>query len=212
MKKIIKYVSITSFIVLSACDGTSLREKFNFSRKGPDEFTVLSYKALSIPPNFELPDPDNINSRNNNIVQDNITISPADGIKDYKINNEILPNTGEAILLQQAGEKVRQEEDIRSLLLQDTVVKEKPKKPSILDLFFKKNKQCSKDIVVNPEADKNARDYKNKSIQVLRKDDLDHSKKTVCDIKNGVATNCEGKVISKEFSIPLSPKSSNTVK
>ncbi|MFV9875349.1 MAG: DUF3035 domain-containing protein [Rickettsiales endosymbiont of Dermacentor nuttalli] len=197
MKKIIKFISLTGFVILLGCESTGLKEKFNFSRTGPDEFTVLSYKSLSVPPDFELPNPEDISSKSNN----NITISPRDGIKEYKV----MPSTGEAFLLQQAGEKVRKEDNIRLLLEKDNIASERSKKSSILDLFFKKNKKCAKDVVLDPEADKNARDYKNKSVQILRKDNLEN-KKTVCDVKNGVATNCEGKVISKEFSIPISPK------
>lgn len=211
MKKLIKYIIVVSFVGLLGCDGTTLREKFTFSRSGPDEYSVLSYKSLAIPPNFELLDPDNINAEADSSTPGNIIMSPNNGVKDYK-STQIIPNTGEALLLEQAGQKVTKENNIRSLLEQDKTVDAKPKKASILDLFSRKNKPCAKDVVDDPEADKNTRDYKSKSVQVLRKDGLEEVKKPVCDIKNGIATNCDGTTIRKEFSIPLKPKGNNSVK
>lgn len=46
-------------LVISGCEGNSVRRTLGLTKKAPDEFMVLSRPSLTVPPEFKLAPPDN---------------------------------------------------------------------------------------------------------------------------------------------------------
>jgi len=54
MKKIL---SLALLITLTGCAGSDVKNTLGLKKKAPDEFMVMSHPALTVPPSFELPEP-----------------------------------------------------------------------------------------------------------------------------------------------------------
>lgn len=87
---------------ISACENT--RKQFDFSKKAPDEFAVMTRAPLEMPPSMQLPPPTPGAARPQELSTDEMareTVLGKDAIKKVAKENGV--SQGEAVLLQRTG-------------------------------------------------------------------------------------------------------------
>jgi len=93
---------ILAGIVLSGCENT--REQFDFSKRAPDEFAVVTRAPLELPPEYTLRPPQPGAPRPQEMTTSQQARAAVVGIESTKqIAREQNVSTGEAILLQKTG-------------------------------------------------------------------------------------------------------------
>ncbi len=154
MKKIL---SIFILIALTSCTGSDVKNTLGLRKKAPDEFMVLSRPALTVPPAFDLPEPETTSTSapkdfsNNNAKQ--ALFGASDAKKDSK------KSTAENLFLNKAGfgsaqSDIRQqlEEDARAL--EEPTPEETQEKGFFERLFEPLQLDEAPDPIVSPVAEK----------------------------------------------------------
>jgi hypothetical protein len=175
MKKIIMSLSMVLLTgSISACSGT--REQFDFSKKSPDEFAVVTRAPLEMPPNYTLRPPRPGVQR----PQENTAIDEAKqvvfGTNEIK---QVAPREvtqGESILLQKTGANTATS-DIRDIIDQETAKIVKEETSTVNKILGKAGKKIdapasvvdpikeSERIIQNKKAGKSVTDGKTPTIE-----------------------------------------------
>jgi hypothetical protein len=120
MKKIL---SLFILIALTGCTGSDVKTTLGLRKKAPDEFMVLSRPALTVPPAFDLPEPETTQTATPKDFSSNaakkVLFGAEAGNKDGK------KSTAENLFLNKAGFGSAQS-DIREQLEQDARALEEP--------------------------------------------------------------------------------------
>lgn len=152
MKKIL---SIAIAITLTACTGSEVKGALGLKKRAPDEFMVLSRPALTVPPTFDLPEPEQT------------TITPPQSVASGKAKKVLFgasnaatvgKTKAESLLLNKAGFENAQS-DIRQQLDEDVRALEEPIAAEEEKGFFSRLIEPIKldeasDPIVNPMAEK----------------------------------------------------------
>ena len=159
MKKILSILLLTS---LTACTGSEVKSTLGLKKKAPDEFMVLSRPALTVPPSFDLPEPQSASLTPPKDVSANNAKQVIFGATTTKKETKVLANNKKAnaenIFLNKAGVE-KSQSDIRSVLEED-IRAEQPAAPEqeekgFFGRLFEPIKLDEKpDPVVNPQAEK----------------------------------------------------------
>lgn len=159
MKKIL---GLSMLILLTACTGTEVKSALGLKKHAPDEFMVLSRPALTVPPTFDLPAPQDASvappsSNAANIAKqvvlgsDNTKAKPDAGKKGKKAESLFLDKAG----ADAANDSIRQQ-------IEDDIQAENPpapqddaEGPGFFGRLFSPIKLDDKpDPIVNPLAEK----------------------------------------------------------
>jgi len=108
-------LSLCSLGVLSACSKT--KEQFDFSKKSPDEFSVVKRAPLEMPTTLDLPPPRPGATRPQETAPEEQAKAALFG--QASIESAQAPTSGEAILLQRTGAS-NVSADIRDVVDQET--------------------------------------------------------------------------------------------
>lgn len=142
MKKIALSLVLAGFTALSLSACTVAEEQFDFSKKAPDEFAVVTRAPLEMPPNYTLRPPRPGAQR----PQENTSVDEAKqvifGVEDSaqkKVSKEPMTE-GESILLQKTG-AASVTPNIRDIIDQETVKITKEATPTIDRILGKVGKK-----------------------------------------------------------------------
>lgn len=163
MKKILMPILLLGLAgTLSACEGT--REQFDFSKKAPDEFAVVTRAPLEMPPNYTLRPPrpgvqrpqedTSIDAAKQVVFGENQTQIQAAAPRDV--------TQGEAILLQKTG-AVQVNSDIRDIIDQETAVLVKENTSTVDKLLGKAGKKIDTPATVVDPIKESERIIQNKA-------------------------------------------------
>jgi hypothetical protein len=192
---------------LVACQRNSLRSTLGISSTGPDEFSVLSYRPLTTPPNFDLPEPA-INKQEVIINHMKAPFSFSGGnsyLAENTSSNEIYSppalSSGEDLLLN----KVRNTQATNPVNSQVTgplnPVASDTNIPSFnVDKGEHNKNKIGKDATLDPPADKSMRTY-NQPPEIIK--EVSQPKTRICDIKNGQIQYCDKNAFMKKLSVDL---------
>ena len=175
MKKISSLLLVTSLtIAVGACAST--KEQFDFSKKAPDEFAVVTRAPLEMPPNYDLRPPRPGVQR----PQEDTAIDEAKqvvfGANEVKQTTPQNVTQGEAILLQKTG-AVSANSNIRDVIDQETAVLVKENTSTVDKILGKAGKKVdapativdptkeSKRIIQNKKSGKPVTDGKTPTIE-----------------------------------------------
>ena len=158
MKKLLSILLLTS---LAACTGSEVKSNLGLKRKAPDEFMVLSRPALTVPPSFDLPDPQTASLTPPKDMSANNAKQALFGAPTTKTGTKTVANkkaTAENLFLNKAGVDKGQS-DIRSQLEDDIRAEQTPapeeEKPGFFGRLFSPIKLDDKpDPIVSPQAEK----------------------------------------------------------
>lgn len=155
IKKFLLSILMTgAAISLSACENT--RKQFDFSKKAPDEFAVMTRAPLEMPPSMQLPAPQPGAPRPQEMSTDQMareTVLGPDAVKQVAKQNGV--SQGEAVLLQRTG-AANASPAIRSVVDKETAEIAEEETPGIDQL----RKMVGQDVeppskVVDPVAETN---------------------------------------------------------
>lgn len=154
MKKIL---SLFLLVTLTACTGSDVKSTLGLKKKAPDEFMVLSRPALTVPPAFDLPEPETTSTSAPKDFSNNKAKQALFGASDAKKDSK--KSTAENLFLNKAGfgsaqSDIRQqlEEDARAL--EEPTPEETQEKGFFERLFEPLQLDEAPDPIVSPMAEK----------------------------------------------------------
>jgi len=134
-----KFIFLTFLMLtIGACSAT--KESFDFSKKAPDEFAVITRAPLEIPSTYNLPKPQPGVQRPQ---EQSATSQAAQTLFNTDItqkNTQQAPSTGQSLLLKKAG-AAQIQLDIRAILDQETIEIAKDNQSTIDKLLGKVGKK-----------------------------------------------------------------------
>lgn len=154
MKKIL---SICVLVALTGCTGSEVKSTLGLKKKAPDEFMVLSRPALTVPPAFDLPEPETSTSAAPKDFSNNKAKQALFGVSNAPKQKQ--KTTAESVFLNKAGFGSA-ESNIREQLEEDARALEEPTPEEIQEkgfferLFEPLQLDEAPDPIVNPIAEK----------------------------------------------------------
>lgn len=158
MKKIL---NILPLICLLGCTSSEVKSNLGLKKKSPDEFMVLAHPALTVPPSFDLPDPQTTSvtaSKDSSSNAKQVLFGTAIAKESATTKTTSKKPSAENLFLSKAGVGNSQS-NIRELLDDDLRAEQPPKEEEEEKGFFGRlftpiKLDDKPDPIVNPEAEK----------------------------------------------------------